>query len=75
VPANTPSPGHTVILLSHIFYHASTEALSDAHRERLDALLKRKDSGRLTWLAWLRQSPGKPNSRHMLDHVARLWQD
>ena len=26
----------------------------------------------LTWLAWLRQSPVKPNSHHMLEHIERL---
>jgi hypothetical protein len=26
----------------------------------------------VTWLAWLRQSPAKPNSRHMLEHIERL---
>ncbi len=51
---------------------ALTEPLSSAHRERLDALLKRKDGGKLTWLAWLRQAPAKPNSRHMLEHIERL---
>ena len=30
----------------------------------------------MTCLAWLRQSPAKPNSRHMLEHIQRLkvWQ-
>ncbi|MGV8293794.1 Tn3 family transposase, partial [Pseudomonas aeruginosa] len=39
-------------------------------------LLKRRDNGKTTWLAWLRQSPVKPNSRHMLEHIERLkaWQ-
>ncbi|MDA4818461.1 hypothetical protein, partial [Enterobacter hormaechei] len=38
--------------------------------------LKRKDGSKMTWLAWLRQSPAKPNSRHMLEHIERLkaWQ-
>ncbi|WP_260439171.1 Tn3 family transposase, partial [Burkholderia sp. Bp9017] len=53
-------------------YDALTEPLSDAHRRRLDDLLKRRDSGKTTWLAWLRQSPAKPNSRHMLEHIERL---
>lgn len=35
-------------------------------------LLKRKDGGKQTWLAWLRQSSAKPNSRHMLEHIERL---
>ncbi len=57
-------------------YEALAEPLSDAHRRRLDDLLKRRDNGKTTWLAWLRQSPAKPNSRHMLEHIERLkaWQ-
>jgi TnpA family transposase len=53
-----------------------SEPLSDAHRHRLDGLLKRRDNGKTTWLAWLRLSPVKPNSRHMLEHIERLkaWQ-
>jgi len=57
-------------------YDVLAEPLSDAHRRRLDDLLKRRDNGQTTWLAWLRQSPAKPNSRHMLEHIERLkaWQ-
>ncbi|VDA77016.1 Putative transposase (identified by ISEscan HMM) [Klebsiella pneumoniae] len=57
-------------------YDALAEPLADAHRRRLDDLLKRRDNGKTTWLAWLRQSPAKPNSRHMLEHIERLkaWQ-
>jgi TnpA family transposase len=54
-------------------YHvALTQPLSDEHRDRLDSLLKRKEGSKLTWLAWLRQSPAKPSSRHMLEHIERL---
>jgi hypothetical protein len=53
-------------------YAALADPLSDAHRHRLDDLLKRRDSGNITWLGWLRQSPVKPNSRHMLEHIERL---
>ena len=53
-------------------YKALVEPLSDAHRHRLDNLLKRRDNSKMTWLAWLRQSPAKPNSRHMLEHIERL---
>ncbi len=53
-------------------YATLADPLSDAHRHRLDDLLKRRDSGNTTWLAWLRQSPAKPNSRHMLEHIERL---
>ena len=57
-------------------YDALAEPLSDTHRRGLDDLLKRRDNGKTTWLAWLRQSPVKPNSRHMLEHIERLksWQ-
>ncbi len=57
-------------------YAALSDPLSDIHRLRLDDLLKRRDNGKTTWLAWLRQSPAKPNSRQMLEHIERLkaWQ-
>jgi TnpA family transposase len=57
-------------------YEALSEPLGNTHRHRLDDLLKRRDNGKTTWLAWLRQSPVKPNSRHMLEHIERLkaWQ-
>lgn len=55
---------------------ALTDPLETVHRQRLDELLKRKEGSKMTWLAWLRQSPAKPNSRHMLEHIERLkaWQ-
>jgi len=49
-----------------------THSLSAVHRQHLDNLLKRKEGSKTTWLAWLRQSPAKPNSRHMLEHIERL---
>jgi len=53
--------------------HATlTEPLTPEHRHRLDALLQRRNGTKLTLLAWLRQSPVKPNSRHMLEHIERL---
>jgi hypothetical protein len=57
-------------------YDALAELLSDAQRHRFDELLKRRDNSKTTWLAWLRQSPAKPNSRYMLEHIERLkaWQ-
>jgi hypothetical protein len=48
-------------------YVALTRSLADVHRERLDDLLRRKESSKTTLLAWLRQSPAQPNSRHMLE--------
>ncbi len=53
--------------------HATlTDSLSADHRLRLDGLLKRRETSNVTWLGWLRQSPKKPNSRHMLEHIKRL---
>jgi TnpA family transposase len=53
-------------------YAALTEPLSATHRQRLDHLLTRKEDGSISWLAWLRQSPARPNSRSMLEHIERL---
>ncbi|MEQ2017917.1 Tn3 family transposase [Photorhabdus bodei] len=55
---------------------ALTDTLTTVHRQRLDELLKRKEGSKAMWLTWLRQSPAKPNSRHMLEHIERLkaWQ-
>ncbi|HAV6218966.1 TPA: Tn3-like element ISAcsp1 family transposase, partial [Acinetobacter baumannii] len=36
------------------------------------ALLNRKEGSKLTILGWLRQSPAKPNSKYMLEHIERL---
>lgn len=57
-------------------YNILVEPLSDVHRSRLDNLLKRRDNSKTTLLAWLRQSPDKPNSRSMTEHIERLkaWQ-
>ena len=55
---------------------ALTDTLTSVHRKRPDELLKRKEGSKTTWLVWLRQSPTKPNSRHMLEHIEhlRVWQ-
>ncbi len=58
-------------------YAALSDPLTCAHRQRLDELLTHKEEGgKTTKLAWLRLSPKKPNSRHMLEHIERLksWQ-
>lgn len=52
-------------------YSALTDPLSPEQRKKLDLLLKQKE-GNKTWLFWLRQTPLKPNSRHMLEHIERL---
>ncbi len=53
-------------------YAALTDSLTSLHHQRLDDLLKPKEKSKTTWLTWLRQSPTKPNSRHMLEHIERL---
>ena len=53
-------------------YRALAGPLTEHHRRRLDDLLKIKPDSNTTWLVWLRQSPMKPNSRHMLEHIDRL---
>jgi TnpA family transposase len=65
-----------ITLANRHIYAALTDSLSIEHRQSLDELLKHKEDSKTTWLAWLRQSPAKPNSRHMLEHIERLkvWQ-
>ena len=53
-------------------YTTLTDPLLPIHRQRLDELLKLKEGSNTTWLAWVRQSPVKPNSLHMLEHIERL---
>ena len=53
-------------------YRLLNDPLTNDHRVGLDELLQRKRETKKTWLAWLRQSPGRPNSRQMLEHIERL---
>ena len=53
-------------------YQMLTESLSDEHYTNLDDLLQRKPESKFTWLVWLRQSPSKPSSKQMLEHIERL---
>ena len=53
-------------------YRLLNDPLTNDHRVGLDELLQRKPETKKTWLAWLRQSPGRPNSRQMLEHIERL---
>jgi TnpA family transposase len=57
---------------NRLVYKQLTDGLTEAHRTGLDRLLTRKEESSLTWLGWLRQSPLKPNSKHMLEHIDRL---
>jgi len=65
-----------IIHANRRIHAALADSLETVHRQRLDELLRRMDNSKMTWLAWLRQSPAKPNSRHMLKHIERLkyWQ-
>lgn len=53
-------------------YEVLTNPLSRQHKQRLDALLTLKPETNITWLVWLRQSPFRPNSSAMLEHIERL---
>ena len=53
-------------------YDILTADLTPTHLEKLDNLLTLKMGTNLTWLGWLRQTPLKPNSRHMNAHIDRL---
>jgi TnpA family transposase len=53
-------------------YRTLAQPLTALHRQRLDELLKIMPDSNTTWLVWLRQSPLKPNSRYMLEHIERL---
>jgi TnpA family transposase len=53
-------------------HQALTSPLTATHRQRLEALLALKPDSHVTWLSWLRQSPLKPSSRHLLEHIERL---
>ena len=53
-------------------FRTLTESLSEIQRAALDDLIKPKGNGKLTTMAWLRQSPTAPNAKHLLEHVDRL---
>jgi len=49
-----------------------TESLTDEHRRQLDGLLNPRENSQSSTMIWLRQSPGAPNAKHLLEHVDRL---
>lgn len=53
-------------------YRTLVAPLEPHHLRRLDALLEIRPGSGITWLSWLRQSPRKPNSRYMMEHIERL---
>ena len=60
----SPRPSHAAI---GAFTAHSTEPLSHLHRRALDNLLKLRTTGKITFLAWLRQSLSAPDPKHMLN--------
>ena len=53
--------------------HASlTGALTPEHQRQLDALLNLRETSKVSTLVWLRQPPGAPNAKHLLEHIDRL---
>ncbi|QHK22625.1 Tn3 family transposase (plasmid) [Pseudarthrobacter psychrotolerans] len=58
-------------------YAALTEGLDAGHRRRLDGLLQIAPERDVSMLVWLRQSPARPNSKQMREHLDRLrgWKD
>jgi TnpA family transposase len=61
-----------ITIATRRIYRTLIEPLTAEHKQRLDDLLKIKPESGITWLVWLRQSPVKPNSRHMLEQIDRL---
>ncbi len=57
---------------TRLVYEALTEPLAEHHCRALDSLLSIRDDSKVSSLAWLRQSPGPPNAKHILAHISRL---
>jgi len=53
-------------------YTALTANLTDAAIQQYDKLLSLRPNTKITTLAWLRQPPGAPKARHILEHIDRL---
>ena len=48
------------------------ETLNDGHRVLLEGLLRQPTGSTSSTLAWLRQTPGAPSAKHLLEHLQRL---
>jgi TnpA family transposase len=46
--------------------------LNDGHRVLLEGLLRQPTGSTSSTLAWLRQTPGAPSAKHLLEHLQRL---
>jgi TnpA family transposase len=49
-----------------------TKTLQPMQKRQLDDLLQLRPDSSISTLAWLRQPPGAPNPKHMLEHIDRL---
>ncbi len=57
---------------NRVVYSALADGLTTDQKRALDALLRPRSDVQGTQLTWLRQSPLKPNSKHMREHLTRL---
>jgi hypothetical protein len=48
------------------------ETLNDGHSVLLEGLLRQPTGSTSSTLAWLRQTPGAPSAKHLLEHLQRL---
>jgi len=53
-------------------YEALTGALTDHHRHILDGMLVIREGTKGSGLTWLRQPPGPPKPKYLLEHLERL---
>lgn len=49
-----------------------TVSITDNHRRSLNSLLCLRENTKISTLVWLRQPPGVPNAKHLLEHMERL---
>ena len=53
-------------------YKLFTESLSEEQYRQLDQILNVRENSNISTLTWLRQSPGAPTPKHLLEHIERL---
>ena len=53
-------------------YQMLTTSLTEDQKIQIDSLLHLQEPGKTSKLTWLRQTPGAPNAKHMLEHINRL---
>ena len=53
-------------------YKLFTESLSEGQYRQLDQILSVRENSNISTLTWLRQPPGAPAPKHLLEHIERL---